>query len=361
MSHEIRTPLNGVLGMAQALALEPLSTSQHAKVQTIREAGGTLLVLLNDILDLSEIEAGELRLETSPFDLEQMIKTTCAIFAETAQSKGLKVYFTSQEETRGLWEGDASGCRKILSNLLSNAVKFTTKGEVRVELERTEIGAARLSISDTGMGIDADELPKLFSKFYQVDASTTRQFGGSGLGLSICQGLTEMMGGTITVESVLGDGSKFTVELPLSFRGPSHANGAVAKCADLTNSDGDPERAAEVELDRELDRVDAPNTLRILAADDNPTNQLILTALLQSLDVSVVVVENGRLAVEAWDGGAFDLILMDIQMPEMDGVDAARRIRALETEKEHAGMDGFAAKPIQLEKLCQAIDNALSV
>jgi len=363
MSHEIRTPLNGVLGMAQALALDSLAPSQHEKVQTIRDAGRALLVLVNNVLDLSKIEAGQFVLEAAPFDLEEMATTTCAIFAETAKAKGLPVVFTSDVGVSGRWQGDANRCRQIVSNLLANAIKFTPAGEVRVALECSDMGGVRLRVSDTGVGIDGDELPKLFSKFYQVDASSTRRYGGVGLGLSICLELVQLMGGTIAVDSVLGRGSTFTVELPLKFLGVG--GGGLQRAIS-----GDVEGA----------QARAVNTLRVLAAEDNPTNQLVLKTLLEAFDVSIVVVDNGRLAVEAWERGSFDLILMDIQMPELDGVAATRRIRALEVEQgrsrtpivaltanfmahqveeyQLAGMDGLLAKPIQLQELSEALDSA---
>ena len=371
MSHEIRTPLNGVLGMAQALALDTLAPSQHEKVQTIREAGRYLLALLNNILDLSKIEAGQLKLDLQPFDLELMIKSTCAIFAETARAKDLPVVFTVRGEVEGLWEGDANRCRQIVSNLLDNAIKFTSAGEVRVELERVNDGAVRLRVRDTGAGISEAELAKLFAKFYQVDTSSTRRFGGAGLGLSICQELTQMMGGAISVASRSGEGSTFTVDLPLRRldADPATVSGA--------HSDA-PLQAPS--LDGEIVAPDATVTLRVLAAEDNPINQLILKTLLQVCDIDVVVVENGRLAVEAWEAGGFDLILMDIQMPDMDGLAATRRIRAFERERgrtrtpilavtanvmthqleeyQRADMDGYVAKPIELAALYEALGQA---
>jgi signal transduction histidine kinase len=371
MSHEIRTPLNGVLGMAQALALDTLAPSQHEKVQMIRDAGRSLLVLLNDILDLSKIDAGQLELDLQPFDFEQMIKSTCAIFAETAKAKGLPVIVTVRGDVEGLWRGDAHRCRQIVSNLLDNAIKFTSTGEVRVELERAEDGAVRLRVCDTGAGIREADLPKLFAKFYQVDASSTRRFGGAGLGLSICQELTQMMGGAMSVASRPGEGSTFTVDLPLSRPDAAPAAMPGAGPGALLR----PERP-----DGEAAAGGPAISLRVLAAEDNPTNQVILKTLLQVFDIEVVVVENGRRAVEAWRSGTFDLILMDIHMPDMDGLAAARRIRALERELgraripifavtanvmthqleeyQRAGMDGHIAKPIELDALCGALGQA---
>jgi signal transduction histidine kinase/CheY-like chemotaxis protein len=371
MSHEIRTPLNGVLGMAQALALDTLTPGQHEKVQTIRDAGRSLLVLLNDILDLSKIEAGQLELDLQPFDLEQMIKSTYAIFVETAKAKGLPVVFTARGEVAGLWVGDAHRCRQIVSNLLDNAIKFTSTGEVRVELERVDDSAVRLRVCDTGAGISEADLSKLFAKFCQVDTSSTRRFGGAGLGLSICQELTKMMGGSISVASRPGEGSTFTVDLPLRRLDADRAPVSAAHPAPSLQPPG---------LYGEPVAPEAAATLRVLAAEDNPTNQLILKTLLQVFDIDVVVVDNGRLAVEAWEAGGFDLILMDIQMPDMDGLAATRRIRAFEKELgrartpilavtanvmthqveeyQRAGMDGHVAKPIELEALYEALGKA---
>ena len=365
MSHEIRTPLNGVLGMAQALAHETLAPSQHEKVQTIRDAGRSLLVLLNDILDLSKIEAGQFKLDLQPFDLQQMITSTCIIFAETAKMKGLPVVFSAIGDVDGLWLGDMHRCRQIVSNLLDNAIKFTESGEIQVKLERLDERTVRLRVCDTGVGVSEAELPKLSSKFYQVDPSSTRRFGGAGLGLSICHELTQAMGGAISVSSRPGEGSTFTVDLPLNQVG---AQTALAI-----------EQTSHVAVLKEADAVEAaPTALRVLAAEDNPSNQLILKTLLQVFGIDVVLVENGRMAVDAWEAGAFDLILMDIQMPELDGVAATQTIRAREKELsrprtpilavtanvmthqveayQRAGMDGHVAKPIELDALYTALN-----
>ena len=381
MSHEIRTPLNGVLGMAQALSLDSLAPSQQAKVQTIRDAGRSLLIIVNDILDLSKIEAGQFELEVAPFDFEQMAKSVCAIFGETAKDKGLPVMFSTRMEAMGLWEGDANRCRQIVSNLLANAIKFTSAGEVRVELERSEAGGIRLHVCDTGVGIDAADLPNLFEKFYQADASETRRYGGSGLGLSICQELSQLMGGAITVKSFLGSGSIFTVDLPLKFLGASTSEDASKELDARRGKDGGA-LTPGMSREKESAHTESANALRVLAAEDNPTNQLVLRSLLEAFDVEVVVVENGRLAVEAWEAGEFDIILMDIQMPELDGVTATRRIRALEVERgrtripivaltanimthqveeyHRAGMDGLVAKPIQIRELSEALYSAIN-
>ena len=382
MSHEIRTPLNGILGMAQALAFDSLAPNQHEKVLAIRDAGGALLILLNDILDLSRIEAGQLELEAKPFDFEQMVKATCAIFAETAKAKDLPVTFVTEVDVSGQWEGDVNRCRQIVSNLLDNAIKFTEAGEVRVLLTCGEEGSICLRVVDSGAGIAQAELPNLFSKFYQIDASTTRKRGGVGLGLSICSQLVRMMDGTISVESALGEGSTFYVSLPLKRVIAAAVPGADLGPSPYFHGDTGLLLATEQLPDDEFAPAESADPLRILAAEDNPTNQLILKTLLQVLNVSVQVVDDGRLAVEAWECDVFDLILMDIQMPNMDGVTATQRIRILERELgrtrtpiiavtanvmphqldeyRHAGIDGYVAKPIDLEALCEAINNATS-
>ena len=381
MSHEIRTPLNGILGMAQALTLDSLAPSQLEKVQTIRDAGSALLRLLNDILDLSRLEAGELEVEVKPFDFEGMVRTACLGFTEAARAKGLTVTFLTGADVSGLWEGDVGRCSQIISHLLDNAVKFTDAGEVGVLLTRCEDGSVCLNVSDTGVGIAEAELPKLSSTFYQVDASSTRGRAGTGLGLAICRQLIQRMKGTLKIESVLGEGSTIKVALPFKHLDLTDGIGLDPKALRLGDGESGSGLTPQLPVVDELTFVEIERPVRILAAEDNPTNQMILKALLQVFEASVELVEDGRLAVEAWQGEAFDLILMDIQMPHMDGVAATRRIRALEKdlgrtrtpiiavtanvmphqleEYRRAGIDGHVAKPIQLEALSEALDRAL--
>jgi signal transduction histidine kinase len=348
MSHEIRTPLNGVLGMAQVLARSDLSPADHEKVRVIRASGETLLGLLNDLLDLSKIEAGRMEIEAHDFDLETEVETATRSFGALAQQKDVSFLVDVQPAARGVWRGDAGRIRQVLANPASNAVKFTDDGEVRMVVRRTAEGVA-CTVSDTGVGIARDRLDRLFQRFSQVDSSATRRFGGTGLGLAISRELAELMGGRVTATSVEGRGSAFTVELPLTWVGPSGALEAPA--------------AAEPELP----------PIRVLAAEDNRTNQLLLTAMLEPLGLDLRVVADGREAVDAFRDGSFDVVLMDIQMPGMNGVDATRAIRAIEAEKglrptpilalsanvmRHqieeylaAGMNGFVAKPIEMTVL----------
>ncbi|HEX7947389.1 MAG TPA: ATP-binding protein, partial [Phenylobacterium sp.] len=357
MSHEIRTPLNGVLAMAEVMALSDLAPVQRDRLDVIRRSGGLLLAVLNDVLDLSKIEAGKLSLFEDDFDVAEVAGQARGTYEIMAQAKGLAFSLEVSEAASGWWRGDADRLRQIVGNLLSNAVKFTPQGSVTAEVDLGPSGALRIVVSDTGVGIAPEKLPSLFEKFTQADNSATRRFGGTGLGLAICRELTQMMGGSIDVESREGHGSTFTVELPLT-RGAAVA--AVAADAAQPNEDGD---------------------LRILAAEDNPTNQQVLAAVLGSLGIDVHIVPDGKEAVEAWRTGAYDLILMDIQMPVMDGISAAAAIREAEKtltrrrtpiialtanalthqveEYLAVGMDAHVAKPIEIAKLYDAISAVL--
>ena len=365
MSHEIRTPLNGVLGMVQAMEREPLVGRQKEHLEVIRESGGALLAILNDILDLSKIEAGKLELEDADFDLEELARGAHAAFTGVANKKGLSFNLTIAEQARGLYRGDSVRVRQIIYNLISNAVKFTDSGEVRVDIAAPGEGI-RISVQDTGVGVAPDRIDRLFGKFVQADSSTTRQFGGTGLGLSICHELCRAMGGSIGVESEIGKGSRFTAELPLARIATSAPSRPVAGVTTIAAG------ATPLMGEREI---------RVLAAEDNSVNQLVLRTLLAQLGIDLVVVDNGAEAVDTWEIGDWDMILMDIQMPEMDGPTATRRIRAREAQTGRgpipiialtanamnhqvesyraAGMTGFVAKPIEITQLVEAIATVL--
>jgi CheY-like chemotaxis protein/anti-sigma regulatory factor (Ser/Thr protein kinase) len=358
MSHEIRTPLNGVLGMAQAMAADPeLAPGQRQKIEVIRESGEALLAILNDVLDLSKIEAGKLEVETIAFDLEAVAKSACQAFSAVAAQKGLSFRLEFYPGAVGRYLGDPTRVRQILYNLLSNAVKFTEAGAIEVIVARAE-GAVSLTVADTGIGIAPEQMGRLFGKFEQADASTTRRHGGSGLGLSICSELAGLMGGEIEVESQPGEGTRFTVRLPLERAG-----------------EAEPARPAPAATEA----AEAP-TLRILAAEDNSVNQLVLKTLLGQIGIEPVMAANGAEALAAWEAGDFDLILMDVQMPQMDGPTATRAIRAREAEIGRArtrivaltanamahqvedylaaGMDGHVAKPIDARQLYETLAEA---
>jgi len=364
MSHEIRTPLNGVLGMVQVMELGELPDEQRERLETIRESGDTLLQVLNDVLDFSKIEARKLEINPVEFDVEDLVAGVISTYAESAAKKGLALTSAMAPSAAGVWFGDAVRVRQILMNLVSNAIKFTDRGSITLEVAGSESGLSFVVV-DTGIGIAEAEAPKLFNKFSQVDDSATRRFGGTGLGLAICRELAELMGGEIGVQSLPGAGSRFRVSLPLRKRSEAR-RAAPARPA-----------PAAARLDRPADRP-----VRILAAEDNPTNQRVLAALLDSLGVDLTIVVNGRQAVEAWRSDAFDLILMDIQMPEMGGVAASQLIRAAEAElglepipiiavsanamshqvEEYlkAGMTAHVAKPIDFRALCSVINDVLA-
>ncbi len=356
MSHEIRTPLNGVLGMAQAMAGDELSDRQRDRLSVIHRSGEALLAILNDVLDLSKIEAGKLELEKMEFELAEVARGAYSAFTALANKKGLS-FALDVERARGRYVGDPTRLRQILYNLISNALKFTEQGEIRVTAIR-DGDILEVSVKDTGVGIAPEGLAKLFAKFDQLDSSTTRRFGGTGLGLAICRELAQLMEGEICVTSELGLGSTFTLRIPLPWTGEEKALSPV------------------IETLSEQPAI----ALRVLAAEDNAINQLVLKTLLHQMGVDPTVVENGQLAVEAWESGDWDVILMDIQMPIMDGLTAAAQIRererllgrkpipivaltanAMSHQVEQyvaAGMDGHVSKPIQVAELFEALTRA---
>ena len=361
MSHEIRTPLNGVLAMAQIINLGELPQVQRERVEVIRRSGEDLLAVLNDVLDISRIEAGKMEIEGGEVDAEVLGRNVHAVFDSVAATKkNLAFEVEVAPSAMGARRGDPTRVGQILNNLVSNALKFTAEGVVRVAIEgvgeRGEQGL-RFTVTDTGVGIPAEKLSMLFEKFTQADNSNTRRFGGTGLGLALCRELAQMMRGDIEVQSVEGQGSTFTVTLPLARIAEA---GAVAS------------RGAD----------DEDRALRVLAAEDIPTNQLVLRTVMESFGVDLTMVDNGREALDAWTIGDYDLILMDIQMPEMDGVAATQAIRMAEAQTGRArtpiiavsanamahhareyravGMDGHVAKPIELVKLHSAIEAAIS-
>jgi PAS domain S-box-containing protein len=367
MSHEIRTPLNGVIGIVDALSRTPLSDEQAEMVGLIRSSGHTLERLVSDILDVSKIEAGQLTLECRPFDLEEALEPLAMIRAR-AEDKGLAFHVRRSPEARGVFLGDSTRIRQVLGNLLSNAVKFTAEGAVSVGVEVWSdhpegLGDAHrlaLTVEDTGVGFGSDHAARLFDRFNQADSTITRRFGGTGLGLSICRSLVEMMGGEIEARSTPGAGSRFRFVLPLRRSGS------------LADYDARETETAPAAL------PEAGRPLRVLLAEDHPTNQRVVQLILASQGAEVIIAGDGAQALTAFEAGPFDVVLMDMQMPVMDGLSATRRIREIEAATgrartpvvmlsanamaEHreealaAGADSHVAKPITAASLLAGIE-----
>ena len=371
MSHELRTPMNGILGMAQLLLMPRLDDKERADyARTILNSGQTLLSLLNDILDLSKVEAGKIDLEEVAFDPQQLLRETRALFVETAHGKGLQLEANWTGGT-GHYLGDPHRLRQMLSNLIGNALKFTALGNVRIaacEVERSGQSALlEFAVSDTGIGIPEDKHALLFMPFSQADSSTTRQFGGTGLGLSIVRSLAQLMGGDVGVESMPGQGSRFWFRARTTVVPDGEKRRQERNHSGIAGSQPAAQALAG----------------HILVVEDNPTNQKVIRAMLDILNLQCTMTNDGQQAVDAIAlGGAFDLILMDVQMPVLDGYGATAKIRQWEAEqgeprrtivaltadaftedREHClrvGMDDFLAKPIDLEQLTAMLQRWLA-
>jgi PAS domain S-box-containing protein len=357
MSHELRTPLNAVLGMSQAIGRGELSDPQRRRLDIVEASAQELLLLLNDLLDLAKIESGHAELEEGLVDIQALADSARQVFAALVQDKPLQLELAVAPAVLGEWVGDPCRVQQILRNLVSNAIKFTPGGAIKVGVSQAAEHLV-LTVEDSGIGIAPHKLTKIFDRFVQGDASTTRRFGGAGLGLTICRDLAELMGGDIQVESVLGEGSTFVVRLPLA-RSTAEV---AASCVGGPGCEPQP----------------ACSPLRVLAAEDNLTNQLVLRTLLEVAGIEPTLVPNGREAVDAWNASAWDVVLMDIQMPVMDGLSAVKLIRQAERERglartpiiavtanampHHrieylaAGMDAMVAKPIELTTLLKTIE-----
>ncbi len=358
MSHELRTPLNGVIAISETLSREQATPKGKELAELIVSSGRLLERVLTDILDFSKIEAGEIKLTRDEFSMQTLVSRIAELHRASAETKGLSFRWAVAPEAAGRFAGDTVRLTQVLSNLLSNAVKFTETGSVELLVDAGP-GGVCFTVSDTGIGFDEEVRQRLFRRFEQADASTTRRFGGTGLGLAISRSLVELMGGAVEVASTPGQGSTFTVVVPLEVL----------------------EGEAAAEAEDAYEAFDIAGA-RVLLAEDHPTNQKVVQLVLGSVGVDPVIVDNGALALEALRAERFDVVLMDMQMPELDGLSATTQLRAWEREQglprtpvimltanaldEHvkashdAGADAHLSKPIRADALIEAIIQAMA-
>ncbi|MEZ5939332.1 MAG: response regulator [Hyphomonadaceae bacterium] len=363
MSHEIRTPLNGVMGMAQALQAEPLTPQQQEKVSLLIDSGRTLLAVVNDVLDLSKINAGKMEIHAGDADLKELLRGVVELFRPRAAEKGLDLAYSFDIDTPTMVRIDATRTRQCLNNLVSNAIKFTDSGHIEIHVRVRDDGLAPdarkldIAVSDTGVGMSPEDMSRLFQEFVQVDASDTRAADGSGLGLVITRRLARLMGGDVSVTSREGKGSTFRLTIACT---PTARPDLIAE-----------ERALAA----------APLTdRRILLVDDNALNRKVVSLLLGATGVSIAEAADGAQALEAIAAQPFDAVLMDVQMPVMDGIEAVRRIRAanrgwsatpivmltanaMPGDRERflaCGADGYLAKPVDREALVEQLSIAIA-
>ena len=368
MSHEIRTPMNAILGLTYILREETADPAHQGLLAKLNDSGRHLMQVINNILDLSKIEAGKLTLDHSEFALDEVLQGVTGLLAHEAQAKGLQLV-AQIDDVDPVLRGDATRLSQALLNYVTNAIKFTQRGTVTIRAIAVEQSDAeqlvRFEVEDTGIGIDAEQLPKLFNAFEQADSSLTRKHGGTGLGLAITRGLAQLMGGAAGAHSTPGVGSTFWFTAVL-------ARASIASFpADMNGRAGRSAVTAEAARDPTIEG-------RVLLAEDNPTNQFVMMKLLRDMGLQVDLAENGLEVVERLRLQPYDLILMDVQMPKMDGLAATRIIRALPQRSDtpivaltanafvddrdrclEAGMNGFLSKPVEARLLRETLEQWL--
>lgn len=371
MSHEIRTPMNAVLGMLELLSLSSLDQDQRLSLETARESTNWLLRIIDDVLDFSKIEAGYLEIRPEPASIAEMVQRAAAVYADVAHSKGLRLEKSVDSNISPAVMVDRLRLRQVLNNLLSNAIKFTDQGHIEISAKllerRGNCDVVGFAVRDTGIGVAAEDQQRLFQPFIQVDSDTTRKFGGTGLGLTICARLARMMGGDIAIDSKLGEGSTIFVTLPLPITDLSVLADAKNKGRSLTDG-----AALRPQASRSEQAVASGDLF--LVVDDHPVNRQLLVKQLNTLGYVAEVAENGVEAFEAWKTGRFPRVITDCRMPYMDGYELARQIRHAEAQEQEgrhtliiawtasalggdaelalaAGMDDYMAKPVDLSTM----------
>jgi signal transduction histidine kinase/ActR/RegA family two-component response regulator len=367
MSHEIRTPLNGIIGFAEMLSSQEPDERKARILNMIEDSGYQLLQIINDIFDYSRIETGKISLKSEAFKLNELIEETVNFFHKPAQEKGLHYIINTDKITENHLLGDSYKFKQVMVNVISNAIKFTDDGSVLViagSIQKDDLIEVKMVIEDTGIGISNDQLDKIFDEFKQVEYYLTKKIKGTGLGLTITKKLLDLMNGKIVVESEQGKGSRFIITVPFK------------------SGTGTMERSKEEYMNKpEIKRETDAKKIKILLAEDNEANQFLIKVITKSQDWDITIVENGAEAIEKYKSGKYDIILMDVQMPIMNGYEATKIIRQIEFEKGmhtpiialtayamksdkdiciEAGMDDYISKPFKRQQFLETINDTLA-